>query len=153
MKHSLFALFATTFLAGCSNNPLSQFSDLFTPSTSGTAVKVVKGTPQVYSPQDQSKHSAPKPVQTTVSNRRINTTECKDADDWYLDGYRVGKSFSSQKEQMLQQRMNFCKIPHLSAQFQQNWERGFAIGKRETGASPQHTNKATKANKAKKKKR
>lgn len=44
----------------------------------------------------------------SVSTKRINTTECNDADDWYLDGFRVGKSFHSQKTEMLQQRMHFA---------------------------------------------
>ena len=117
-------------LSACSSNDFASFEDIheiFRPTTSGTAVKVVKGTPQVYTPQKQEKVSR-KTAYTQVSTKRINTTQCKDNDDWYLDGYRVGKSFSSQKQQMLQERMSFCNMNGLSAEFKHNWERGFAIG-------------------------
>lgn len=62
--------------------------------------------------------------------KRINTTECGDLDDWYLDGYRVGKSFTSQKSQMFYQRLSYCQltsvnIPHS---FKASWDRGFAVG-------------------------
>lgn len=69
----------------------------------------------------------------SVMTKRINTTECQDSDDWYLDGYRVGKSFSTQKTQMLQQRMGFCRLSleTLPQQFKSNWERGFAVGNNE----------------------
>ncbi|AUI65735.1 MULTISPECIES: hypothetical protein [Glaesserella] len=69
----------------------------------------------------------------TIVNKRINTTECLDTDDWYLDGYRVGKSFSTQKAQMLQQRVGFCQLSlkTLPQQFKTNWENGFSVGNNE----------------------
>lgn len=74
---------------------------------------------------------------TQFSHKRINTTECKDADDWYLDGYRVGKSFSAQKTEMLQQRANYCRytVNKLPSQFKRNWEKGFTIGNNEIAKS------------------
>lgn len=74
--------------------------------------------------------ATPKVVNTTVQTKRINTTDCKDSDDWYLDGYRVGKSFRTQKEQMLQQRSQYCgySVKQLPAQHRNNWERGFRVG-------------------------
>lgn len=66
----------------------------------------------------------------SVSTKRINTTECNDADDWYLDGFRVGKSSHSQKTEMLQQRMQFCQLSKLPQSYKQNWERGFAVGEK-----------------------
>lgn len=65
-----------------------------------------------------------------VINRRINTTACKDSDDWYLDGYRVGKSFRAQKIQMLEQRSQYCgyNSKQLPSQYRTNWDRGFLIG-------------------------
>lgn len=140
------ALLATCslFLTACNSTQfaqrLDQVTDLFKPSTSGTAVNVVKGTPEVFQAQKQSKKNTPNKT-TTVSTQRINTTECRDADDWYLDGFRVGRSFYSQKAQMLQQRMNFCRLTQLPHAFKQNWERGFAIGAK-------GNNKAVRAKKA-----
>lgn len=104
-----------------------QVANFFKPSTQGTAVKVVKGTPEVFYTQSQKK-KMPYPTATTVSTKRINTTECKNSDDWYLDGFRVGKSFHSQKTEMLQQRMHFCQLSQLPQSYKQNWERGFAVG-------------------------
>lgn len=65
-----------------------------------------------------------------VVNKRINTTACLDSDDWYLDGYRVGKSFRGQKNQMLQQRSQYCgySVKGLPTEYLHNWERGFRIG-------------------------
>lgn len=120
-------------LSACSNTDFASFEDLndiFRPSTAGTAVRVTKGTPEVYKPQKQEKTSR-KATSTQVTTKRINTTQCRDSDDWYLDGYRVGKSFSSQKQQMLQERMSFCHMNGLASEFKQNWERGFTIGMNE----------------------
>lgn len=66
------------------------------------------------------------------SKKRINTTQCQDSDDWYLDGYRVGKSFSTQSQQMYQQRLNYCgySIASLPSAFKSNWQRGFKQGTR-----------------------
>ncbi|QLB18806.1 hypothetical protein [Mannheimia granulomatis] len=69
-------------------------------------------------------------VNPKVTTKRINTTACKDSDDWYLDGYRVGKSFQTQKLRMLQQRSEYCgyNVKQLPAQYRSNWDRGFLIG-------------------------
>ncbi|MGX2949101.1 hypothetical protein [Frederiksenia canicola] len=63
-----------------------------------------------------------------AKTKRLNTIQCHDLDDWYLDGYRVGKSFAHEKHQMLQQRMHFCQFSKLPQQFAMNWERGFHVG-------------------------
>lgn len=135
----------TLMLSACSNE-LNKISELFRPSTTGTAVRVVKGTPNVYKAQEQDK--IPARITQNPSTRRINTTECKDTDDWYLDGYRVGKSFSKEKTQMLQQRMHFCQISQLPSHFKQNWERGFTIGSRENIRQKPHSIKSNKQKKS-----
>ncbi|HGO5854104.1 TPA: hypothetical protein ACK3JH_000975 [Mannheimia haemolytica] len=68
-------------------------------------------------------------AKTTVA-KRINTTACTDLDDWYLDGYRVGKSFRIQKNQMLEQRSRYCgyNAKQLPSQYRSNWDRGFLMG-------------------------
>lgn len=153
------ALAATTLaLAACSNHfaQLEDIQDIFRPTTSGKAVRVVKDAPNPYLETAQQKKSAKQaqadyavqaaPVQTMQQQtQRINTTQCRDADDWYLDGYRVGRSFNSQRNQMLQQRMNFCQLSQLPSQFRSNWERGFAIGNRESGVQPIKSKKGKKA--------
>ncbi|MCK3654354.1 hypothetical protein A4G19_00790 [Pasteurellaceae bacterium Macca] len=67
---------------------------------------------------------------TQIDQRRINTTECQDKDDWYLDGYRVGKSFKTEKESMLTQRSQYCgyTTKSLPKSFKNMWEKGFNIG-------------------------
>lgn len=73
----------------------------------------------------------PKVTESKTTTQRINTTACQDPDDWYLDGYRVGKSFAHQKAQMLQQRLNYCHYngTNIPSHFKTNWQRGFNIGK------------------------
>ncbi|WP_419853113.1 hypothetical protein [Actinobacillus pleuropneumoniae] len=109
---------------------LSNLDKIFEPEQR-KGVAVTKGYPipnaSVYSPSvKQDKKVA---IKQSITHERINTTECKDADDWYLDGYRVGRSFSAQKEAMYQKRVNYCKGMLSNAnQFQQNWEKGFKVG-------------------------
>ncbi|MDG4948519.1 hypothetical protein NYR72_08270 [Actinobacillus equuli subsp. haemolyticus] len=93
-------------------------------------VQVTKGYPEPKALTYAQRQKQPKNLEKqTVTNGRINTTQCKDADDWYLDGYRVGYSFTAQKETMYQQRVNYCKGMLSNAnQFQQNWEKGFKVG-------------------------
>lgn len=75
----------------------------------------------------QKKDAKPTAVPET---KRIDTTQCHDNDDWYLDGYRVGKSFKSQKQAMFTQRVVACgyQPQSLPAAYQQQWQRGFNIG-------------------------
>lgn len=61
-------------------------------------------------------------------NKRINTAECQDIDDWYLDGFRIGKSFPEYKQKMLQQRIEFCEnftAMKVSNTLINSWENGF----------------------------
>ncbi|OOS01569.1 hypothetical protein B0186_03225 [Canicola haemoglobinophilus] len=61
-------------------------------------------------------------------NKRINTAECQDIDDWYLDGFRIGKSFPEYKQKMLQQRIAFCEnftAMKVSNTLINSWEDGF----------------------------
>ncbi|EFL79160.1 hypothetical protein [Actinobacillus pleuropneumoniae] len=109
---------------------VSDLDKLFEPEQR-KGVAVTKGYPipnaSVYSPSvKQDKKVA---IKQSITHERINTTQCKDADDWYLDGYRVGRSFASQKAAMYQQRVSYCKgmLSHAD-QFQQNWEKGFKVG-------------------------
>ncbi|STY61029.1 Uncharacterised protein [Mannheimia haemolytica] len=41
---------------------------------------------------------AGKSFAVTGNTKRINTMACQDNDDWYLDGYRVGKSFREHQQ-------------------------------------------------------
>lgn len=102
----------------------------------GTTVKAVNSHSQEYQKYNK---AAPKMKsvpnvrkENKVYTKRINTTECQDSDDWYLDGYRVGKSFKTQKQEMLQQRASYCgyTLKSLPTKFKANWERGFNIGKK-----------------------
>lgn len=132
----LVVLFCSTFLiAGCST--LKQWEDdLFysSESTNRHSSAKVSSKKAVRNEQrpsfNQTANNVPRPASQTVVNKRINTTACKDSDDWYLDGYRVGKSFRAQKNQMLQQRSQYCgyNVNSLPSQYHSNWERGFKVG-------------------------
>lgn len=120
-------------LVSCSNRPMESMADLFRPTTAGQAVRVVNDSPNPYlatSVTAQKKASMPTKTIAKVTTQRINTTQCHDNDDWYLDGYRVGKSFRAQKAEMLQNRLNYCQFSSLPRQFKQSWERGFQVGVR-----------------------
>ncbi|OOF46506.1 hypothetical protein BKK51_02195 [Rodentibacter trehalosifermentans] len=49
------------------------------------------------------------PFNVNSSAKRLNTADCQDVDDWYLDGFRVGKTFSAYQQSLLQQRINYCQ--------------------------------------------
>ncbi|MGC7560663.1 hypothetical protein [Pasteurella sp. PK-2025] len=72
-----------------------------------------------------------KPFAVTGNTKRINTVSCHDHDDWYLDGYRVGKSFREHHKKMLSQRTTYCQeqsgktiSPHLLASWQNGYQQG-----------------------------
>lgn len=120
-------LISSTLLTGC--KLLERFE-----KPQGIAVRTTESHSAEYreyitSTPRQGKQTAAK-VSNRIETKRINTTECNDSDDWYLDGYRVGKSFATQKQQMFQQRVSYCRFTKttLPTQFKQNWERGFSKG-------------------------
>lgn len=126
-------LSATMILSACQQvlDDLSEFNK----EPARVPVKVVKNHSADYEryTRNQPKASQPKSQNHTsnkVITKRINTTQCGDSDDWYLDGFRVGKSFRHQKEEMFQQRLNYCnyRVQSMPSQFKANWERGFRIG-------------------------
>ncbi|MFD1806987.1 hypothetical protein ACFSAV_11510 [Pasteurella oralis] len=74
---------------------------------------------------------AHKPFSVTQTEKRINTMACQDKDDWYLDGYRVGKSFRQHKQKMLAQRSTYCEQQTQQAiaqVFLISWENGYQQG-------------------------
>lgn len=128
-SHLIYLPSLCLMLSGC------QFLEKFE-KPEGVAVKVVDSHGEEYAKYTK---KAPKPAPTPKvakqekpTTKRINTTACQDSDDWYLDGYRVGKSFSAQKQQMLQQRLNYCHYSssNVPTQFKTNWQRGFNVGRK-----------------------
>lgn len=116
---------------------LRHYADTLFEPKPRQGVRVVKGEAQPLAAQAvrSAPKSAlsPKPKSTIIKTskmvtKRINTTACNDADDWYLDGYRVGKSFPSQRKIMYQQRANYCKN-NIPARFKTNWESGYQMGR------------------------
>ena len=67
------------------------------------------------------------PISVTKHVKRLNTTACHDKDDWYLDGYRVGKDFQAQSQSQLNKRINFCgrRVPE---ELRTAWFNGFDAG-------------------------
>ncbi len=112
---------------------LNNLDKLFEPEER-QGVPVLKESPQQNALVKKSKKTRAKRVPNTttenmVTTVRLNTAQCSEPDDWYLDGYRVGKSFRYQKEAMYQQRVNYCRntLSHTH-QYQQQWENGFKYG-------------------------
>lgn len=97
-------------------------------------VAVVKTHSPDYERYTKSQPQITKKTRNQTANqpttKRINTTQCRDSDDWYIDGYRVGKSFAKQRQQMYQQRLNYCgyTLATLPNNFKTNWQRGFNQG-------------------------
>lgn len=127
---SLFAIFPL-ILTACSQQVWDDMGDIthVFDKQERKGVAVTQGYPEPKANYGTNSTKTVKTTRTVTKNGRIDTTQCTDADDWYLDGYRVGKSFTAQKAAMYQQRLNSCQgklaQPH---QFQQNWEKGFNIG-------------------------
>lgn len=107
-----------------------QFLETFE-KPSGTAVRAVSPSETTGLNASPVQSLQASPSSHRVITKRINTTQCRDTDDWYLDGYRVGKSFHTQKAAMFQQRLNYCgyQSKNLPTHFQQHWEKGFKIGR------------------------
>lgn len=69
------------------------------------------------------------PFYVNASTKRLNTTDCNDADDWYLDGFRVGKTFSAYQQSLLQQRINYCQqYGGVSDGLKSAWMQGYKKG-------------------------
>lgn len=142
MKKLLILLCFPLFLTACTSETQAMWED-FTEGFKHDPERVPAKVAQGYSGEAQARFnkgtavgangakmpkSATKVAKTTVvGHQRINTTACNDLDDWYLDGFRVGKSFRSQKAEMFQKRTQYCqgKLPNA---YQNYWENGFQIG-------------------------
>lgn len=70
--------------------------------------------------------SSRKPISVNSHAKRLNTVACQDLDDWYLDGYRVGKDFSTYKENQLNQRGQICG--GITAAQRNSWDNGYLVG-------------------------
>ncbi len=70
-------------------------------------------------------------INVSDTQKRLNLIDCRDTNDWYLDGNRVAKSFAYQKQTQLAYRMNFCQRQlsntALSLALQQ-WQAGYDAG-------------------------
>lgn len=109
-----FILSLPFLLVACSSKPIPVAgSAAYDPSYTGY------GTPS----EEIEQNITPKVEQP----KRIETQECDDADDWYLDGYRVATSYSAQKSAMYQRRLALCGYTEnsLPNQFSAEWERGY----------------------------
>lgn len=127
MKHKIIYLLFPAFLSACTADTQEFWDDLgktFEPNKPRQAVNVTKGYPE---PKGNYTHTTKKTKTQQIAHGRINTTACNDLDDWYLDGFRVGKSFRSQRNSMFQQRVAYCKGSGPIG-YQKNWERGFQVG-------------------------
>lgn len=118
------------FLSGCSQEREALWKALDkTLHQQAQPVRVTKGYPEPKGnyPVNKKTQSTQTATVVTTQHKRINTTACNDLDDWYLDGFRVGKSFRSQRNSMFQQRVAYCKGSGPIG-YQKNWERGFQVG-------------------------
>ncbi|HDR1101262.1 hypothetical protein [Pasteurella multocida] len=84
-----------------------------------------------YSEHAVQRIEAGKSFAVTGNTKRINTMACQDNDDWYLDGYRVGKSFREHQQKMLSQRTAYCEEQTGKAvpdKFRHSWNSGYQQG-------------------------
>lgn len=66
------------------------------------------------------------PFYVNDHSRRLNTAECQDADDWYLDGYRVAKTHGAYGQNLLNQRLHYCQSQGFAtASLKNQWLQGF----------------------------
>lgn len=69
------------------------------------------------------------PFYVNGSTKRLNTADCNDVDDWYLDGFRVGKTHSAYQQSLLQQRISYCQqYGSVSNGFKSAWMQGYKKG-------------------------
>ncbi|WP_077581550.1 hypothetical protein [Rodentibacter caecimuris] len=69
------------------------------------------------------------PFYVNASTKRLNTADCNDVDDWYLDGFRVGKTFSAYQQSLLQQRISYCQqYGGVSNGLKSAWMQGYKKG-------------------------
>ncbi|OOF62750.1 hypothetical protein [Rodentibacter pneumotropicus] len=76
--------------------------------------------------QTQGALSSRSPISVNGHIKRLNTIACQDTDDWYLDGYRVGKDFSTYRENQLNQRIQFCG--EATSTQRKAWGDGYLVG-------------------------
>ncbi|OOF83135.1 hypothetical protein BKG93_10610 [Rodentibacter ratti] len=77
----------------------------------------------------ESSQAGRSPFYVNASTKRLNTADCNDADDWYLDGFRVGKTFSAYQQSLLQQRINYCQqYGGVSNGLKSAWMQGYKKG-------------------------
>lgn len=149
-KFSILALvFSPLFLTACTNETQAiwdetqvmweDFSEGFRHNPERASVKVAAGysgnAQTSFNKEEKKIGKATKKAKlakiaktpTIITHQRINTTACNDLDDWYLDGFRVGKSFRSQKSEMFQKRTQYCR-GNLPNAYRHYWENGYQIG-------------------------
>lgn len=77
------------------------------------------------SPRHSYAYSA-QPFTINQHEKRLNTADCKDLDDWYLDGFRVGKTHRAAGKSLLTQRIHYCESQTtVSNQMKATWNEGF----------------------------
>ncbi|OOF38488.1 MULTISPECIES: hypothetical protein [Rodentibacter] len=89
--------------------------------------------------------SSRSPISVNGHIKRLNTIACQDIDDWYLDGYRVGKDFSTYRENQLSQRIQFCGGT-TSAQ-REAWDKGYSAGYKKVEKQYKKSKKSRKSRK------
>lgn len=66
------------------------------------------------------------PFEVSDGMKRINTADCPDKDDWYLDGFTVTQKHPQHKEKLLKQRIDYCtkKFGPVSEEMIKEWHVG-----------------------------
>lgn len=95
--------------------------------------------------QTQGRLSSRSPISVNGHIKRLNTIVCQDIDDWYLDGYRVGKDFPTYRENQLSQRIQFCGNT-TSAQ-REAWDKGYSVGYKKVEKRYKKSKKSRKSRK------
>ena len=75
------------------------------------------------------RHGKSSPFDINGVSKRLNTADCQDVDDWYLDGFRVGKTFNPYHQKLFQQRVSYCQqYGEVSDKVKLSWMDGYKKG-------------------------
>ena len=98
-----------------------------------TSVVLAEGVTMTY--YETGAQGGRSPFYINNSAKRLNTADCHDVDDWYLDGFRVGKTLSAYQKSLLHQRVNYCQqyggVPNaLKSAWLQGYKKGAPVQKK-----------------------
>ncbi|MBS6026883.1 Uncharacterised protein [Haemophilus pittmaniae] len=72
------------------------------------------------------------PFSINQYEKRLNTANCQDKDDWYLDGFKIAQDYPEYADKLLSQREDYCR--YVTESLRQAWYNGFNAANGEIAA-------------------